>query len=465
MHLRRVFTVYILTLALCLVFLSNRTSPDPPQVIEWYGGPADVLVPEGADSPPESLATPKGSRAVEALDLGDFDIPLTALLAYQRAADILAEVRPGCELPWTLLAAIGRVESNHGRYAGATLGSDGVPSRPVVGVALNGQGKVAEIRDTDGGALDQDPTWDRAVGPMQFIPSTWEMVGVDGDGDGVRSIHDIDDAALAAGVYLCAGSSDLRDPDAMQAALYRYNDSAMYVALVMAYEEAYRGGDFNISSPGGQVTAASAVLNGPTLGATPIPPSARPDDKVRARIEANARKAVTKAIEEGARTPGISASTTSPSTSPSASSGATPSETRAGQSAGPTGPASTSPSGGTTGTSTPTPEGSGSADPSSSPATPETSEPAVDPSETTQSESAPTTPSEPASESPTQPESSPPSETTSGTPSEQTSTEPEACETGSGGPDATPSPTPTDGGTADPCATESPAPATEATSP
>lgn len=459
MHLRKVFTVYVLTLALCLVFLSNRTSPDPPQDIEWYSGPADVLMPEGADSPPESLATPKGNRAVTALDLGDYDIPLTALMAYQRAADILAEVRPGCQLPWTLLAAIGRVESNHGRYAGATLGSDGVSSPRVVGVALNGQGKVAEIRDTDGGRLDQDPTWDRAVGPMQFIPSTWEMVGVDGDGDGVRSIHDIDDAALAAGVYLCAGSSNLRDPAAMETALYRYNDSKMYVGLVMAYEEAYRSGDFNISSPGGQVTAALAVLKGPALGATPIPPTARPDDKARARIEANAREAVANAIEEGAQTPGISASTTSPSASSSGSSSATPSGTKGATPLGPTGSATTSPpgDGGGTGTPTTTPDGSGSPDPASSPATPDSSTPASNPPDTTPSEPSPQTPSDPAS--------SPAPETPSDTSSGQTPTEPAACETEPAAPDATPSPEPTDGATPDPCATESPTPATETASP
>ena len=80
---------------------------------------------------------------------------------------------PGCHLPWTLLAGIGRVESDHGRYGGSVLGNDGVPRPAIVGVALNGKGPVAAIHDTDNGAFDGDTVWDRAVGPMQFIPSTW----------------------------------------------------------------------------------------------------------------------------------------------------------------------------------------------------------------------------------------------------------------------------------------------------
>jgi hypothetical protein len=429
-----------------------------------------VLVPEGADAPPETLATPKGSRAVKALDLGDFDIPLTALLAYRRAAEILSEVRPTCDLSWTLLAAIGRVESNHGRYAGATLDDEGVSTPRVVGVALNGNGPVAKIPDTDGGELDDDRTWDRAVGPMQFIPSTWEMVGVDGDGDGRRSIHDIDDAALAAGVYLCAGSSGLGEAAAMETALYRYNDSDSYVALVMAYDEAYRTGDFTIETAGGPLTAAAAALAGPTLGATPLPRSARPSDKVRARIAAQAREAVAEATKAGATTPGISA-TGRGSTSPSATATATPSETRSGQTAGgsptPTTPGgedadgtSAIPGGGTTAPGT-SPEPSGGATDPATPSDPAPSEPAAEPSEVTPSESAPSAPSDPPSE--------PAPDSPSGD-SPTTDPTPDACTTQS--PDAateTPSPEPSADATPDPddpCKpTESPSAATESPGP
>lgn len=174
------------------------------------------------------------------------DLPYVALLAYQRAARVLAKADPTCGLRWPVLAAIGRVESDHGRYAAATPGADGVSRPLIVGPALDGRGPVARIRDTDGGRWDGDPRWDRAVGPMQIIPSTWSLVGVDGDADGVRSPHDVDDAALAAGVYLCAGPDSLTSSETLAAAIGRYNRSAAYVALVMTYVDQYASGRFAV---------------------------------------------------------------------------------------------------------------------------------------------------------------------------------------------------------------------------
>ncbi len=60
---------------------------------------------------------------------------------------------------------------------------------PVRGPALSG-GAFSAIRDTDGGRYDGDPVWDRAVGPMQFIPGTWRIWGADGNGDGVDQSGD-----------------------------------------------------------------------------------------------------------------------------------------------------------------------------------------------------------------------------------------------------------------------------------
>jgi hypothetical protein len=91
---------------------------------------------------------------------------------------------------------------------------------------------------------------------MQFLPSTWVGVGVDGDADGIRSPDDINDAALAAAVYLCAGNSNLQVPKNMRSALRRYNDSGPYATLVMSYEQRYRTGNFTVPGP---VAAASAV--------------------------------------------------------------------------------------------------------------------------------------------------------------------------------------------------------------
>ena len=181
---------------------------------------------------------------------GSNDLPVSADRAYRRASLVMAEESPGCGLPWTLLAAVGRVESDHGRYGGSEMGFDGRPQPAIVGVALNGQGPVRAVADTDDGRWDGDPVWDRAVGPMQFIPGTWATSGRDGDGDGVATPHDLDDAALAAAAYLCR-AGDLRDGATRAAAVLSYNHSSAYVALVDAYERGYRTGSFDVPTPFG----------------------------------------------------------------------------------------------------------------------------------------------------------------------------------------------------------------------
>ena len=123
-----------------------------------------------------------------------------------------------------LVAAIGRVESDHGRTNGNSLDQDGVAQPGIYGIALDGT-NTAVIRDTDGGQYDSDDQFDRAVGPMQFIPSTWSVVGVDSDGDAQRNPQDIDDAALATAVYLCSGDDDLSTTPGQRAAVHRYNHS------------------------------------------------------------------------------------------------------------------------------------------------------------------------------------------------------------------------------------------------
>ena len=111
-------------------------------------------------------------------------IPNVALNAYRVAAARMASAEPSCGIDWSLLAGIGRVESNHGRFRGATLNSDGTSSPRIMGPPLNGV-QFAFIRDTDGGSWDGDSSYDRAVGPMQFIPATWRAYGIDADGTGI----------------------------------------------------------------------------------------------------------------------------------------------------------------------------------------------------------------------------------------------------------------------------------------
>ena len=78
-------------------------------------------------------------------------------------------------------AGIGRVESNHGRFGGAVLQPDGSAVPKIIGPALNGVG-FAYIADTDHGVWDTDTVYDRAVGPMQFIPGTWRSYGISASG-------------------------------------------------------------------------------------------------------------------------------------------------------------------------------------------------------------------------------------------------------------------------------------------
>jgi hypothetical protein len=99
---------------------------------------------------------------------------------------------------WYVLAAVGKVESNHGENMG--------------------------------------PSSAGAMGPMQFLPSTWETAGVDGNGDGVANIMDPSDAIPAAARYLEVGGA----PRDWYRAIFTYNHADWYVAKVLGVAEGYR---------------------------------------------------------------------------------------------------------------------------------------------------------------------------------------------------------------------------------
>lgn len=163
-----------------------------------------------------------------------------ALRAYARATLQAALDAPACGLGWSTLAAIGAVESGHGTHGGATLLEDGRPTVPIVGPALDGGPGVAAIPATpESFAWHGDPDWDHAVGPMQFIPSTWARWATDGDGDGVADPQDVDDAAAAAARYLCASGGDLATGEGWWAAALSYNRSEAYAAQVLATADGY----------------------------------------------------------------------------------------------------------------------------------------------------------------------------------------------------------------------------------
>ena len=172
----------------------------------------------------------------------DLAIPVTALEAYGYAAEVMAHSAPGCGIGWTTIAGIGSLESKHGRYHGSSVQPDGEVTPPIRGVPLDGSPGVAEIPDTDGGRLDGDPRHDRAMGPMQFIPETWERWGVDANGDGRIDPDNIDDAALTTARYLCASGGDLKTADGWQRALMTYNSSKVYMNEVRDRAAAYSVG-------------------------------------------------------------------------------------------------------------------------------------------------------------------------------------------------------------------------------
>ena len=160
-------------------------------------------------------------------------IPARALVAYGNAELEMRDTQPKCRISWATLAGIGRIESNHGQYGGAVLQADGIPSKPIIGVPLDGSAGVQAIGDTDGGRFDGDPTLDHAVGPMQFIPGTWAKWG------GGYNPQQIDAAALAAAKYLCAGGRDMAGAQGWWSGVLSYNNSVEYAQKVFGLADSY----------------------------------------------------------------------------------------------------------------------------------------------------------------------------------------------------------------------------------
>ena len=164
----------------------------------------------------------------------------TRLALQNGAALVLEQESPECGLGWNTLAGIGAVESHHGSIDESYLQANGYPSGRIIGVSLDGGQDIARIPDTDKGMFDGDSQWDRAVGPMQFIPSTWARWAADGNADGIEDPQHIDDAVLAAARYLCSAGGDMSVPDNWVAAVTSYNHSIDYNNRVAEQAQYYK---------------------------------------------------------------------------------------------------------------------------------------------------------------------------------------------------------------------------------
>lgn len=184
-------------------------------------------------------------------------VPTTVLHAYHNADNHVDNEQPNCGLSVPLLAAIGRVESYHAR--GGNVDNAGRTLSPIIGLQLNGGPNVALIRDTDGGRFDGDTAYDRAVGPMQFIPSTWARWAADGNSDRVTDPHNVFDASLAAGRYLCAAGHDLTTSDGLTRAILAYNHSGHYLRTVLSWMQVYSGNAIAVPDGSINVPAPSAT--------------------------------------------------------------------------------------------------------------------------------------------------------------------------------------------------------------
>ena len=182
-----------------------------PLLIAAAGAPA---VAQGGSGTPSALAVQ--------------EIPPFLLPRYEAA--------PACAgLPWQIVAAIGWVESRHGD--GRINPTTGDTSPPIIGPALSGTGGTVAIPATpESIAFTGDPVWDHAVGPMQFLTSTFDAWAVLASGDALPNPNNAFDAIATAGRLLCDGQPQI---ESITDAIRRYNDSDAYVTELLAKAVAY----------------------------------------------------------------------------------------------------------------------------------------------------------------------------------------------------------------------------------
>ena len=230
----------------------SRPAPKPSPSATFAMSPADIAASLGdlrdlrsfdkVAKKPQAAAPIRKLPHVDLLKVNVGGIPPVAAGAYVKAARHVAATDPGCGLKWWLVAGIGFVESGHAASGGShTPGWNGIARPPIIGPVLDGSGGFAAIHDTDHGVYDGDRRWDRAVGPMQFLPSTWRTWGQQNGRLG--NPESIVAAADATARFLCASGGDLSTPRGMALAVFSYNHSFDYVRLVMSVGARYAGID------------------------------------------------------------------------------------------------------------------------------------------------------------------------------------------------------------------------------
>lgn len=173
----------------------------------------------------------------------------------QVALDAYTKASEATGVKWSLIAAIGKIESGHGTYGGSHLTTAGNAVPPILGHVLDGSGVGGNTTPMYYHGQGADPSgYDRAVGPTQFLLSTWYGgAGKDGNGDGVKDPQNIYDAALATASKLRADGA----LDNERAAIFSYNHLNSYVDQVLQYEHDYDAMD--AANPGAVSTASDAT--------------------------------------------------------------------------------------------------------------------------------------------------------------------------------------------------------------
>lgn len=180
-----------------------------------------------------SLAGGSGGGEIDPAAAELAGIPRRAAVAYQANGGRC----PG--LTWTLLAAVGAVESNHGQIGLSSIDEVSGDVEPrIFGPTLDGSSGTAAIPIGEWvGRWGLTGPWTQPVGPMQFLPATFEGYAQDGNGDGDANPHNIDDAVASAAEYLCTASGDHVDRVEDIAAIYNPG-SPTYADELAAEEQA-----------------------------------------------------------------------------------------------------------------------------------------------------------------------------------------------------------------------------------